>query len=241
MAYRATPSRTECVVLGHLNDSGFVDVTAGRLRRWYRNGLPPVPELAVEFALLIQALGRRHSDHALLVLAGRHPDAFDAASINVILDRWFERHYGALPRDLTRGVRCVYAQLSRAGSARRRASGMTLAEELARDLRAAGYDTSDPAYLSVSPTGKQTFNARTYIERWIEQIPVTRETLERTDAPVKLRALHEGYVRATRAGHPYAAPQAALDVLCEQSATRPMTASERVGLIASLAAHPAAG
>lgn len=235
MAYDPNPSARERLILDGLSKCGITWVTVSQLRAWFRKGLPRALDQVAYFAWLIDRLGPRHTDHALLVVAGAWPEQANQAKVSKAFSAWFELQFGAIADDPGNCWDRLYFRMSRAGGVRRRALEIPRLEAsvVAHDLRATGYPVDEDLRLwSVDPNERVRFHTREYVRRWAAQLPGTRATLMQSGDDDKLNALRNGHMWASASGRPEDTPLQALDVLLGQAGGRPLTNKEVGALLA---------
>jgi hypothetical protein len=235
VAYDPNPSSSERVILDGLRECGFGWVTVGRLRGWYRRGLPRSLEQIVYFAGLIEQLGPRHTHQALLVVAGAWPESADEATVSYAFEVWFEREFGEIADDPQARWERLYYRMSRAGGVRRRALQLPglRGNVVEHDLRAVGCSERQiRQFVSFDPDNRERFQPREFLRIWAAQLPAARAALRESDSAARLNALWLGHMWASANDRPEDTPLHALDVLLDQSGRRLMTSSEVAALMA---------
>lgn len=237
MAYSPTASASERVLLDGLLATGIKSVTIGRLRRWFRRGLPRMLGPVVYFAQTIERLGPKHTRHALLVVAGAWPESVDQGIVSATFEAWFEKQFGAVADDPETRWKRLYYRMSRAGGLRRRALELARPPRsvMPHDLRSAGFSEKhiDRFFLR-DKNGRVRFDGKTFVKAWAAQLPNARRALREADAEARLDALRVGHALAAALGRPEDTPLHALDVLLGQSGGRVLTPPERAARFAGI-------
>ncbi|MFN0153439.1 MAG: hypothetical protein ACKVUT_03590 [Gaiella sp.] len=227
MAHSAKPSAVERPIIEALRTNASLEVGVDRLRYWFGIGVPRDTELVVEFASLIAELGPRHTSHALLVLAGAHPERFDPKLIGGVLSMWFEREFRTIISDPEKGARRLSERMSRAGAADRRAAGAPrVGTTISHDLAAAGHEDDARRFWTHGLLVAPRFATTDFLEGQVGRLAEARERLKEATDDEKLAAIRAGYIRASQALRRDTTPFHALDVLCGRTASRPLTRDE---------------